>query len=361
MSSIRPLELADLAQVVEIYERTMRSGRPGAPPGLEPYFERTLVDHPWVDPDIPSLVYEAEDGRILGFIGSHVRRLRFQGRAIRMGCAGHLISDPDQRHLAVGARLLRRYLSGPQELTITDGATQTVREMWVRLGGYELHPGSLSWTRLLRPSHAVGDGWLARKGYERSRRVARPVFAAFDAAAATVARPPVAVDVEIEELTAAALIEHQPEVSAEALLRVDYDEAFVEWLFRELPAVRTRGTLVRRLLRHRGRFLGWYVAYMKPGGVSQVMEIAATKGGISVVLDRLFQDAWRSGADALQGRIEPVLFEPLARRRCLLRYGARALFHSSDPEIAAAIGLGKSALTRLDGEWWMGHHTEAFD
>jgi len=36
------------------------------------------------------------------------------------------------------------------------------------------------------------------------------------------------------------------------------------------------------------------------------------------------------------------------------------LFHTRDPELAAAISLGQSALTRLDGEWWMGHHTEPF-
>jgi hypothetical protein len=36
------------------------------------------------------------------------------------------------------------------------------------------------------------------------------------------------------------------------------------------------------------------------------------------------------------------------------------LFYSRDPDVLAAISLGKSALTRLDGEYWMGHHTEPF-
>lgn len=359
--AIRPVERDDLAQVVELYQRAMRSDRHRAPPGLAPYFERTLLDQPWADPEIPSLVYETDDGRILGFIGSHVRRLIFDERPIRMGVAGQLVSKADKSHLAVGAMLVRRYLSGPQDLTITDGATEVVHEMWVRLGGHVLHPGSVVWTRLLRPSRAVGDRWLRREGRERWQGVAEPVFSVLDAATARVTRPaPRDVAVEAEELTARALIEHQPEVIGQARLRVDYDEAIVEWLFREMAAVHTRGTFVRRLLRGAGGVLGWYVAYLQPRGLSYVMEVAAKTGATGTVLDCLFADAWQSGATALEGRLEPALYEPLSKRRCLLRYGTRALFHSRDPDVEAAMALGNSALTRLDGEWWMGHHTEPF-
>jgi len=361
VSSIRPLERADLGGVTELFERTVRSGRSEPPPGLAGYFERTLLDHPWADSEIPSLVYEAGDGRILGFIGSHVRRLVFDGRRIRMGCAGQLVSDPEQRRLAIGARLLRSYMSGPQDLTITDGATAVVHEMWSHLGGYAAHPGSLVWTRLLRPGRAVGDRWLERRGSERWRRVARAAWPVLDAPATPVTRPSeAAADVEIEELTPRALIEHRPEVLGDARLWVDYDEPFLEWLFGEMAAVRTRGQLTGRLLRQDDRVLGWYVVYMRPRGLSQVMQVAATKGELGTVLDRLFADAWRGGAAALEGRLEPALYEPIYRRRCVLRYSTRALFRSGDPELAAAISLGRSALTRLDGEWWMGHHTEPF-
>ena len=154
---------------MELYQRVMRSDRHEPPAGLVPYFERTVLDQPWADPEIPSLVYEAGDGRLAGFIGSHVRCMSFDGRPIRMGVAGQLVSDPDQRHLAVGALLMRQYLSGPQDLTITDGATDVVHEIWVRLGGHALQPQSVVWTRLLRPARAVGDRWLEREGRDRWR------------------------------------------------------------------------------------------------------------------------------------------------------------------------------------------------
>jgi hypothetical protein len=236
-----------------------------------------------------------------------------------------------------------------------------VHEMWVHLGGYALHPGSLVWTRLFRPGRAVGDLWLEPKGNGRLRRVARPAWAALDAPISRFARPPDRpAGVDAEELTPRALIEHQDEVVGTAPLRVDYDEPFLEWLFREMAAVRTRGTLVCRLLRREDRLLGWYVAYLKSRGLSQVLGVMAARGQVGTVLDCLFADAWHGGAGALEGRLEPALYEPLSSRRCLLRSGTRALFHSSDPEVLAAISLGRSALTRLDGEWWMGHHTEPF-
>src|SRR5271155_3589519 len=112
MSLIRAFERRDSPRVAELYERTMRSGARVRSAGLAAYFERTVLDYPWSDPDLPSLVFET-DGRILGFMASHVRRLVVDDRDIRMGCTGQMVTDPEHRRLAIGARLMHRYLSGP--------------------------------------------------------------------------------------------------------------------------------------------------------------------------------------------------------------------------------------------------------
>ena len=55
------------------------------PPAEVPaWLKRTLFEHPWFDPEIPSLVYIDDSGEIMGFIGSHVRRMRFDGEPVRI-------------------------------------------------------------------------------------------------------------------------------------------------------------------------------------------------------------------------------------------------------------------------------------
>jgi hypothetical protein len=357
VSDVRAFRREDLDSVLELYERVMRSGS-GPPPGwLGAYFERTFLTHPWADPELPCRVYESGDGRILAFAGAHVRRIRFDGQPGRLVCVGQLVSDPAARRRGAGAVLLRDLLSGPQELTITDGATPEVARIWEPLGGRTVFPRSIAWTRLFRPARAIGDRLLERRGWSSRRGLARPLFSALDAAGRRATRPPPPEDADpATELSAEAFLRQLPEVLGDARLHLDYDEAFLGWLFSEMAAVRERGELVRRCVTRNGRLAGWYVAYLEPGGVGQVMQVAAAKGALERVLDELFAEAWRAGAAALEGRLETNLFEPLSRRRCVIRPGERVLVHSANPEVQAAVGNGQTFLTRLDGEWWMGHH-----
>jgi GNAT superfamily N-acetyltransferase len=363
VNRIRALRPDDLPQVSRLYEHVMRSG--GAPPpGLTTYFDATFLQHPWADEDVPSLVHESGDGTISGFLGSHVRRLRFDGRAIRMGCSGQLVVEPAARRRGVGALLLRHYLAGPQDLTITDGATGDVRLMWERLGGHTAFLRSMNWTRVFKPWHVLGEVLLRRSRRDSWKRAMRPVWSLLDTVTERVPRTPFRVDdppTRAEPLTPSALLEQLPAVAGHLSLCPDYDQPFTEWLFEEMAKVSTRGNLVRCLVRDQaGRVLGWYVAYLQPGGISQVMQVAAVGRDVEPVLDHLFHHAQSSGTAALQGRLEPLLFETLTRRRCLFRQSEWALIHARDPEIVNAVLLGRGMLTRMEGEWWMGHHIEPF-
>ncbi len=82
--------------------------------------------------------------------------------------------------------------------------------------------------------------------------------------------------------------------------------------------------------------------------------MVAADGAFDHVLQRLFEDAWRQGAIALRGRLDPAHIQQLSDRHCLFRReGPWTLMHSRDPEILAAIHQGDAFLTRLDAEWWM--------
>lgn len=362
MSGIRALTREDLPQVCSLYERVARSGGTTHPAALADYFARTLLDHPWFDEELPSLVYETRDGEIAGFLGSYARRMRLDGRAVRLACSGQLVAAPEVRQKGVGALLMRRYMAGPQDVTITDGATDYVRRIWNGLGGRTDTTASIGWVKFLRPAQ-VGAFLSRRRGRRWLTRSLGVVGAGIDAAARRVAsRMPGALPVEprthAEELDAATLAEQVGAAGRYLRLRPDYDVSYLGWLFDELAAVTFRGTPVRHLVRDdRGRVLGWYVYCVERGSVAQVMQVAAPGGDMAAVLGHLFWHADSQGAAAVTGRVEAHTVGDLHAHRCLLVPSEWSLVHSRDQSVLALLGSSETLLTRLDGEWWMGHHS----
>ena len=210
MSPIRSLERDDLPGVADLFEQVVRSGKPKASRSLVSYFEKTCINNPWADPEIPSLVYLDGEGRIVGFLGSHVRRLRLDGQPIRLASAGQFVVAPEARRSAVGALLLRRYLAGPQDLTLTDGATKQIQRIWDGLGGESAGLTAVVWTRVFRPWRILANHFLRvlegrrlpadeREGLVRSGtgpawayvlvRLLSPVLSVLDAISAALAGP----------------------------------------------------------------------------------------------------------------------------------------------------------------------------
>ena len=143
--------------MASLIELAFRSGSRTPAPGLASYLERILLDQPWADPEIPSLVSLDDRGQVVGFLGSHIRRFRFDGKPIRLAVSGQLVSDPTVRRQAVGAFLMKRYLEGPQDVTLTDTASETVRRMWEGFGGETVHLGRIGWLRPFRPLRFASD------------------------------------------------------------------------------------------------------------------------------------------------------------------------------------------------------------
>ena len=360
MAEIRALERSDLPEVANLYEHVARSGSWDAPAGLAGYFEDTFLDYPWADPEISSLVY-VDDGRITGFLGSNVRRFTYEGEPVRLAISGQLVTDPAVRSRAAGAFLLRRFLDGPQDLTITDTASDEARRIWEGLGGETLHIGSIGWARVFSPLRSVWD-FKTRSGGGRMTPVLRPVLSAVDAAGSLVARRALRVDPpkgSTEVLTAEAMGEHVESVARPYQLRPAYDDRKgAAWLLEQIARVKPRGEMIARLVRApEGRVQGWFVYYHRPGGIAQTLGVAGARNDVGDVLDSLLADARERGAVAIQGRVEPHLLERLPERRAVFhKSGYLPLIHSRRAELLHAIHSGRALLTRLAGEWWMGHH-----
>ncbi len=355
MSEIRPIAPHEIPQIAELYRLVDRSDWRIAAAEVPVWLRRILLGDPWADPEIPTLVHVESSGEITAFIGSHVRRMRFDGRTIRLAVCGPLIVHPKARNRAVGPRLWRRYLEGPQELTTTDGASDEMRQIFELIGGQMLHPSSIVWARVFRPFEFVGRRALRRR--PRAGAVGAGVSPVLDQIVARTVpyfAAPQGHDTRSEPLTPQLLLEHLPVVARSLRLFPDYDEPYLDWLFAELHHNRTWGTPVRRLVRDRqGRVLGWFVYYLLDGSGCRVLQVASADRRAADVLEALFSDAVQRGGAAVQGRVEPRLLAALAQRGSVFRYSARSLVHSKDPELLAVLGAGQALLTRLEGDWWM--------
>jgi len=364
--AIRELQIDDLPSVARLWDVVEHdgTGRTHAKRLVE-FLRQTLFESPWVDPELPSLV-ASEGSEIVGFLGSNVRRMRFEGRPLRMACSAHLLAHPRVRAQAVGARLLHTYLDGPQELTITDGANELVRKMWEGLGGTTVHASCLSFIQPLRP------GQLAIHRLGRSRRL-KPLGLALRPAATLLDRFPAQfvsqpdgrsdTGATSERLTPASLLEQLPSVTAGIRVVPDYDSGYLTWLFEALddsarreplwPERVERGGLWAELVRTSSGVAGWYVCQLHKGGFCRVLQFAAPERKAAVVLDRLRRGALEMGAAGIYGRLEPRLVGPLSEQRTLLQLSpGRLLVTARDDAVVDAIVRGDALLTRMDGEWW---------
>jgi hypothetical protein len=218
---------------------------------------------------------------------------------------------------------------------------------------------------LLRPAQST----LQRASSPHGRAaalLATPVAVLADAYAAhyrALRSPTGLID---EALDSAALIEGLDGAARSVALSPRYDAASLDWLLDQVRAKRRHGELQARLLRKPdGGIAGWFLYYLNRG-MSKVLQVHALEGSEPgaerAVLDHLFQHAWRRGAAAIEGRMEPRLARMLGQRHCLFHStSAFALIHARDAELLGALARGDAFFSRLEGEWWMRFQGEPHD
>jgi hypothetical protein len=346
MTEIRPLSADDLPEVVELIDRQI----PGWG-GDVAFLRNTVLEHPWADDAAPSLVAIDEAGRVNGFIGSQVRRLRIEGEEALGVCCSHLVVAPERGAGAAGALLIGKLLSGPQVLTWSDSASEVVAKIWRTYKGELDHTRACDWMVVLRPLGWVGS-WaraaIKREGLDRSV-VPVGAFPFHTVARREAMRVPPGVSGE--DASATEIVDNLPKLTARTRLRVDYDREHLEHLF---GLVRARsGELVCRLVRHGDRPVGWYAYIPRREAASRVLCVCAPDRHVDAVLGELIGDARRRGGNVLAGRLEPHLDQALQRRLAAVGLARSPVIHARDPAVRAAAAGDGALLTQLDSEWFV--------
>jgi hypothetical protein len=358
MSRVRAFIQEDIPQVAALKWRYLHNGTGSPPPTMESYIRELFFHAPFSEKTLPSLVYENEHGRVVGFMGVLRRRMSSYGKPIEAAVATSLVVDPASRSTMAGLKLVDWFLSGKQDLAITDTANHIAQQIWARLGGRTVALYTMHWSRPLRPTlYAVYAASRLGKG-RLSGALAlgcKPVCTIVDAIAARLPyspfrhSPPLICE---EELTAETLVACLRDFPASHSLRPEYDAESARWLMDFMGRMNAYGSLRKVLLRNReNKIIGWYLYGLRRGGVAEVVQIGAGHSSIAEVLDHLSYDAWSHGAIALHGRLDSRLSRESLGKYCFYFPGNSLLVHSRDPELTRQIQSGSAFLTRLDGEW----------
>ena len=353
-AQVRACTPDDMPAVAGLFQRTFRDARVPAPASLTRYLRELYFEHPWRDPALTSKVF-VTDGAVRGFIGILPLRLAFRGATLRAAVAGTLMVEKPQENPLAGARLLRAYLSGPQDVSLSDSANPVSRGMWERLGGKTVPTQSMEWVRAFRPfATAVA---LAAE-IVPTARFARPIGAVADRTAGLFSRDlfglqPIETAAQDSEPTDDELVRAIPELASACEIRPAWDAATLRWMLAHAANKNRHGPMVRRIVRGKdGRALGCYIYYGRRGGVGWVLQLMARPDAIGPVLDHLFACAFARGCVAVRGRSQACLLDPLQRRQCLFFHRSAMVVHAHDAGLVAAIRRGEGLVTGLSGDAW---------
>ena len=357
MGRVREYRLADTGDVAQLWAQEFHK-RPSVPGAVVTrYFEEMFFSNPWYTEDMPSFVYEDTNGSVIGFLGVIPRPMKFLGKRVQAAVATQLMLDSSKPRGFAALELLRKFFSGPQDLSFSDGTSDLARRVWVAAGGSIAMLYSSVWTRILRPTEYLMSWCENRKHLQPFGRIAKPICWALDAAAIRMTDGPYWLpEPEDTEETPSEdeLLGCSQRFSNNMALQPDYNPEAFRWLLKQASEQTTHGDLRKGIVRGaKGEIIGWYLYYVKPGGVAQVLQFGGKTQSIAQVLSQLFYKAWRQGAVAVSGQMEPQFALELSRNRCRFSWPGSVVVHSPNRAILDSICRGDAALTRVDGEWWM--------
>ncbi|MBE1207622.1 hypothetical protein [Aminobacter carboxidus] len=371
MPEIRPLQAADLAVVADMFQRVLRKRRTPTPASLPGYLQRLYLDSTDGTAGSPSLVHVADDGRISGFIGVTSLPMRFNDKKLNASICGSLMVDEDQRNDLSGARLLKAFLAGPQDLSFSETASDVTASMWTTLRGSILPDYSLDWIKVFRPVAFAVAGAKQRMPIARlGAPVARAVDAClglrrsgefsrwFGAGDATASQGRYTVS----DIDADGFAGQLDKFTSRLAVHPAWDEKSLSRIMSDASAKKDFGDIFRCTVAARtGAIIGAFIYFGRPGDIGHVLQVLALPGQAGAVIDCLINHAAGAGLAGIRGRTQPALLEAMLGRRIIFINVNSTVVHSRDPELVRQFQAGNGFFNGLVGEHWSRIFGDHFD
>ncbi|PZO80093.1 MAG: hypothetical protein DI629_07710 [Mesorhizobium amorphae] len=352
-----------------MFGRILRKSSGPTPPGLQSYLSDLFLDGPTADPDLPSLVHVREDGSVSGFIGVLPMALEHEGAPVRGAlCCSMMVDRPEEDPFA-GARLLRGFMAGPQDISLTETANDISTTMWRKMRGLVLNDYSLEWLRVIRPAGFAAALAATRFGPARllaplarpfdrflgGRRGADPRWTHPDAGAKGRV-------LKVEDASESTVAELLPRLTAHYPMRPRWDGDTLSRMLVHARVKRRYGGLAQQVVSSPGgQPLGLFVYYGDPGGIGRAVQVVAVPGQEGAVIDAMVNHAAERGLVAIRGRSQPNLLNVMLGRRFIFVHASSSIATARDPRLLEPFTAGKAFFNGFAGESWTRLMGDEFD
>ena len=354
---ITPLTIDDIDAVVSL----SRQYFPGSRESYIPSLKKRTADLYFKDgkllPNVSPIVSRSANGDVNGFLGIMTKKFKYKNRIITVANCHHLMASDEARKQLMPMRLLQHFLSGPQDISYSDGSTDSTRHIWKRLGGEYVTGESIYYKIPLRPASFVAAHFL--KQYQnRIGDSIRFLASCTDSIAGRVRIPYFYKEksentfIPLNTKLMGALLE---KMEAYYMLFPKYDPSDIERLFQLLDDETRYGTLYKvALMSPDNQPIGWFIYYAKKRGVCEVIQAVSIPGKESELFDSLTWHAFSIGGTELSGRLMPSQQQTSFTTKSI-SIPARmwTLMKSDDIELKHVIQSGNAFITRLEGDLWV--------
>ena len=355
--SLTPLELDDIDEVVSLSRKYFPRSRESFIHTMKKRMAELYFKDGKLLPNASPIVSRSANGSVNGFLGVITNSFSYGERMITVANCHHLMATDEARKQLIPMRLLQKFLAGPQDISFSDGSSESTRQLWKRLGGEIVTGESIYYKVPLRPVSFAAAHALKQYRNRMSNGI-RILASCTDSFCGKMRIPHFyRKDTSIRFATLSTelmgiLLE---KIKTFYVLFPKYDPSDIERLFRLLDGETRYGTLHKAaLLDQKDQPIGWFIYYAKKRGVCEVIQAVSIPGKETELFNSLAWHAFSMEGVELSGRVMPSQLQtPFTTKTVAVPARMWTLMKSDNIKLKHIIQSGKAFLTRLEGDLWV--------